>query len=159
MIEKYQNKQKYSECQLVSIWNAARYYGMEDKVPKLGTIEYEQACEDFHCKNGSCLRPGKELNRLGLKMIKGKWDYSWIANNLPVELSISPPNRRVHSILVVGALFNTLEIANFGEGEGKQSRDYKVLEKMQIHNPFFSPMAIKKVSKFMIFLKNLGLNK
>lgn len=157
----YQNAQLYLECQLISIWNAARFYNKEELVPKMGTPEYEQACEDFHCKNGSCLGVIKELNRLGLKMIGGKWDLKWISKNLPVELSIFKTKEGgAHSILVVNVIGNRMQVTNYVD-ERTVWVNYITLFDKQIHNQFFLPNAIrrKKINIFVTFLKNLRIIK
>ena len=113
----FQNTQLYSECQLIAIWNAARFYGMEKKVPKIGTVEYDKICEKFACKTGSCIGVEKELNRLGLKYIQGKWDFRWIKNNLPVKLTIFRPKQGLHSILAIQEEINGFYLANMGDGK------------------------------------------
>lgn len=153
----YQNTQLYMECQLVAIWNAARFYGMEDEVPKIGTNEYEEACNRFACKSGSCLGVGDELNRLGLKYVEGKWDYEWIRNNLPVELSIIPSDGRAHAILAVEERMGDFKVANMG-GCVLQWYSYDKLQSMKINNPHFRPKAIKrKKNMFVTLLKKLRI--
>ena len=154
----YQNTQLYTECQLIAIWNAARFYGMEDLIPKLGTPEYEQACEKFHCKNGSCLGVIKEINRLKLKKVNGKWNLNWIEKNLPVELSVFQTREGgAHSILAVDVIGNRVQVANHTDGRTIWL-DYLTLFDQRINNPYFQPNSIKrKVNLFVTFLKKLRI--
>lgn len=143
----YQNTQLYMECRLVSIWNSAIFFNMSKKVPQIGTKWYEKMCEKFHCKNGSCLGVGKELKRLRLKMVEGKWDYNWIKHNLPVELSVYPPNQRAHSILAIEEKFGGFEVTNMSGGV-LQWYSYDKLYELRINNPHFLPQSIKKKKRF-----------
>ena len=140
---KYQNTQLYMECHLVAIWNAARFFGMEHKIPKIGTEEYDKWCLKYACKSGSCIGLKKEFKRLGLKRVEGKWNFDWIKNNLPVVLSIYPPKQRPHAILAVKEQFGGFVVANFGGGV-IQWYSYEKLYEMKINNPCFNPEAIKK---------------
>ena len=67
---KYQNIQKYCECKLVSIWNAALYHNLPYFIPQFNTPEYNKMCEDFCCIAGTCLGVERELNRLGLVKVE-----------------------------------------------------------------------------------------
>lgn len=143
----YQNTQKYWECQLIAIWNAARFYGMEKKVPKIGTPEYEEACEKYCCKHGSCLGAEKELKRFGLRYVEGEWDFEWLKDNLPVVLSVYPPDQRAHAVLAVNCEFGGFEVANMGGGV-TQWYSFDKLRSMQIKNRHFLPQSIKKRETF-----------
>lgn len=139
----YQNTQLYMECQLVAIWNAARWHGMENKVPKIGTKEYDRLAEKYHCINGSCLGAKKELKRFGLEMVEGKWNFNWIKDNLPVMLSVYPPDERPHAILAVECKWGGFEVVNMGGGVS-QWYSYDKLASMQVNNIHFLPQAIRK---------------
>ena len=57
---KYQNEQLYSECRLVSLWNAARFYNLE--VPEIGSKEYDKICKAFEIINEFSENAGVKIN-------------------------------------------------------------------------------------------------
>ena len=78
---KYQNTQRYSECQLVTLFNVVKYFNI-GTVPELGTEEYEMMCVKYHCVSGSCLNMVEAYIEYGLKRKTGKWDFDWISKNI-----------------------------------------------------------------------------
>jgi hypothetical protein len=94
----YWNNQKYSECQLVSLWNAAIFHGIE--VPKRYGKEYVNDCKIGLAINGSCLKKDHVIKKLNLKSIKHKINFRWVIKHLPCEFSIHC-HRGFHSILAV----------------------------------------------------------
>jgi hypothetical protein len=117
LLKKYQNKQLWCECWLVSLWNAYRFFG---KIPPtMGTPEYRKICEDACCISGACFNSGieRERKRLGIKFVPGQYKLSWIKNNLPVELSLFTKHRGYHSVLVVKTWKNKIQLANYTYGK------------------------------------------
>lgn len=110
----YQNTQLWSECRLVALWNAAKFYNIT--TPKPGTEQYEQICEDGCCIIGACINIEPEVKRLRLKLIQGKINLNWIKKNLPVNIGIRHPRRGFHAVLVVKANGNKLLLANYAKG-------------------------------------------
>lgn len=108
---RYQNKQRYEECRLVSLWNAARYFGIE--VPEFGSKQYEDACEKACCIVGACIDISEEEERLGLRRVRGKRSLHWIRRNLPVELGIHHPRKGFHSVLVVEVKRGRVLLTNY----------------------------------------------
>lgn len=96
----YQNKQLYCECQLVSIWNAARFWGLDRLVPKMGTKKYRTICKNACAMSGACIDTDFEMVRLELKWFKIEWRLETIALFLPCEMSVFC-ERGYHSVLAV----------------------------------------------------------
>jgi len=96
----YQNEQLYSECKLVSIWNAARFWGLERLVPKIGTRRYKEICKKAKCIHGSALETKFERERLGLEYFDLQWDVYWVAKYLPCAMAVHC-ERGFHSVLAV----------------------------------------------------------
>lgn len=95
---KYWNEQMYSECQLVTIWNAALFHGIS--VPEQFGDEYKTACEKCCCTIGACINTTSVSENLGLISVDGLLEFEWVKNNLPVEFSIYC-HRGHHSVLCV----------------------------------------------------------
>ena len=110
---KYQNNQLWSECQMISLFNAMRYHNLPS-VPEMGTKEYEKICTDYCCINGACLKMSTAYKKFGLKRIKGPIKFHWIRKNLPVELGVFC-HQGYHSILIVGTKKNKLLLANYAK--------------------------------------------
>lgn len=95
---KYWNNQKYSECQLVSLWNVAIFYGI--KVPKRYGKEYIKDCKVACAINGSALKKDHVIEKLSLKSFSHKLNYLWVVKHLPCEFSIFC-HRGFHSVLAI----------------------------------------------------------
>lgn len=95
---RYWNNQKYCECQLITLWNAAIYYKI--RVPIRYGKEYVMDCEKAYAINGGCINSNHVINKLNLKAIKGKLDWNWIKVNCPIEFSIFC-HRGYHSVLAI----------------------------------------------------------
>lgn len=108
----YQNDQLWKECLLVSVWNAGRFYGL--RVPEFKSAEYKRICKKYHCINDGCdlKYMKKEANRLGMQLVDGDWNLSWIRNNLPVEVGIAT-KKMYHSVLIVEVYGYKLKLANY----------------------------------------------
>lgn len=114
---KYQNGQICNECALVTVWNAARFWGIHP-VPRFGSQNYKKICrllggfgEGCHEKDLS-----KEMKRLGLKKRRGYFDIKWIKDNLPVEFSIKTgygDNQCLHSTLAVEVNGQRIRLLNY----------------------------------------------
>ena len=139
---KYQNTQHYSECQLVTLLNVVRYFGMEDNVPELDTKEYEKMCIKYHCICGSCLNMEEAYDEYNLKRETGTWEFNWISRNVPIELSVSTKRQGNHSILVIKCKDDKFLVTNYIKGR-VQWLQFSQLEKMKINNNHFLPKAIK----------------
>ena len=108
---RYQNKQRHSECQLVSLWNAARYFDI--KTPEFGSRQYEDACEKACCITGACIDIREEEKRLRLQRVQGEQSLHWVRHNLPVELGIHHPKKGFHSVLIVKVKQDRVLLANY----------------------------------------------
>jgi hypothetical protein len=107
---KYQNNQLYCECQLVALWNAARFYGID--VPTIGTKQYKCICDESGCLYGGCININKEISRLGLKIIPGRTDILWVRKNIPVHFAIFC-HRGYHSVLAIDVVGRNVKLANY----------------------------------------------
>ena len=114
---KYQNNQLYSECQLVSIWNAARFLETtsEINIPQMGSDKYLQILDSCRCIYGGCIVSDYERERVGLKRIKGKMDLNFIINNLPYEFTLHC-HRGYHSVLGIKVKDNKILLTNYAIG-------------------------------------------
>jgi len=112
---RYQNRQLYSECQLVAMWNACRYYNMPVALPKMGTRHYKQICKQACAIHGAALFTEFELTRVGLtrKFIKPR--LAEVRTHLPVHLAIFC-HKGFHSVLVVSVKGNKVLLANYAKG-------------------------------------------
>jgi hypothetical protein len=104
----YQTKQLYGECRLISVWNAARFWGLDNLVPVIGTPKYRMICKKANSialENGNY--PGSgitveyELKRLDLGILPISWNVGVIAKSLPCELWVNC-EIGYHSVLAVG---------------------------------------------------------
>lgn len=111
---KYQNNQLWCECQLVSLWNAFRFFGKEP--PIIGTGEYCIACIDARSIYGAAINITRERKRLGMVFVLGKYKLKWIRKNLPVHLCLFTKHRGYHSVLIVEVKKNMLLLANYTRG-------------------------------------------
>lgn len=111
---KYQNIQFWSECQLVTLWNACRFYGKKFPEPK--SWQYAQICIASGGIYGSCTSITKEIRRLRLKFVKGRWSLLWVKKNLPVRFVLFTKHRGYHDVLCVGVRKDKLLLANYTRG-------------------------------------------
>ena len=95
---KYWNNQKFSECQLVTLWNAAIYHGL--RVPERYGIEYYFYCFQTGSHTGSCIGVDSVYEELGIKKIPGRLSWYWVKNNCPAEFHVFC-HRGYHSVLSV----------------------------------------------------------
>ncbi|KKL78758.1 hypothetical protein LCGC14_2021620 [marine sediment metagenome] len=113
---KFWNDQKYSECQLVTLWNAAMYYGID--VPTQYGAEYKMECVRAKAIHGAAIASGHLINKLGLKAINGRLNWEWIKTNCPIEFPIFC-YRGYHSVLMVDV--NTVKkrvlLTNYTKGK------------------------------------------
>ena len=141
---RYQNHQLFCECRLVSLWNAARYYGI--KPPEPGSKRYKEACEEGCCIIGACINITKEEKRLGLKGVRGKKTLQWIRRNLPVELGVRHPRRGFHSVLIVEVRKSRLLLANYTRGR-LYWMDWKTMKRKIPRAPNDKVFKYRKVIK------------
>jgi len=139
--KKFQNTQKYCECQLVSLWNAVIFHNQE--IPTLGTKFYRQVVLRTNGMHGACFWTDmrKEFKRMGIHPVRGKYDLKWVRRNLPVEFSVFLPERGYHSTLAIGAYKNKLLFANWAEGRLHWAPWSRVLE---VSNKEELPYAYRK---------------
>ncbi len=110
---RYQNNQLWSECQLVALWNAARFH--VKLTPKMGSRLYKKICKESRCIYGGCIDIDKETKRLGFKVVPGRFNFKWIERNLPVHFTLFT-HKGYHSVLAVGSRDKQLLLANYATG-------------------------------------------
>jgi len=96
----YQNDQLYCECQLVSIWNAARFWGFGKSVPKMGTRQYKTICHKARAIHGGIILVDPEVERLGLAFFPIWYRLETVAAYMPCEMSVLC-ERGYHSVLAI----------------------------------------------------------
>lgn len=140
-MKKYWNGQQHFECQLVTLWNAAIYYGI--KVPERYGPEYQADCEKACAIIGSVIDKEHVIQKLRLKAIRGKLKWRWVKRNLPVEFTIYS-HRGNHSILAIEVRKKSLIVLNHFKGFNCRL-SWKVIKKM--HNQHTVPIKWKRVDK------------
>ena len=111
---RYQNVQFWSECQLVTLWNAYRFHGK--KPPELKSWKYALIAIDAGGVYGACLHANREARRLRLKSIPGRWSLVWVRKNLPVGFTLFTKHRGYHNVLCVDVRGDKLLLANYAHG-------------------------------------------
>jgi hypothetical protein len=97
-MKKYWNNQIYAECQLVSIWNAAIFYGIP--VPERYGKTYRWYCRESCAIHGGALNIELITKNLRLYAYPFKLSWMYLIKNIPCEFSIFC-KRGYHSVLVV----------------------------------------------------------
>ena len=117
--KKYLNKQKYSECQLVTAINACYY--LTGKTIEQDSDEYEELVDLVAARNGSAICIEKAYEKLGLKVLgqyRSIYSFEQIKTRkipLPMEVGIWHKKTGFHSILIVDHCLKTdcYRVANF----------------------------------------------
>ena len=123
----YQNNQQWSECNLVSIWNAARFFGMSDNIPVMGTPEYQASCVIAGSIYGAAINVDAELRQQKLSTSQGLFCLSWLSSNLPVTFAVFC-RRGHHSVLAVAVKDGQIMLANYAKGRTQWVSWSKLLE-------------------------------
>lgn len=110
---RYQNTQLWNECQLVSIWNACRYWGLD--CPVIGTKEYRLSCVEACAINGGATRVARQFRKCGIVRVYGRYNLIWVRRNLPVEFGVFC-GRGYHSVLAVDVRGDKVLLANYARG-------------------------------------------
>jgi hypothetical protein len=114
VVMRYQNRQIYCECQLIAIWNAARFWGRSD-LPEMGTADYKKRCERAAAIAGGAIFPNFELKTFGLVASRGKYTFRWVCSNLPTHFAVFC-HRGYHSVLVVEVKGSKVLLVNYAKG-------------------------------------------
>ena len=102
----YINSQKYSECQLVTVINAAIHLGEEPVSPE--SEEYERLVDIGGARYGCAIRAEYVMDYLRVEAINT--DPCWenlkrlLKKGYPVEYGISHPGVGFHSVLVIACV-------------------------------------------------------
>jgi len=114
-MSKHWNDQRYCECQLIALWNAAIYHGIE--VPVRYGKEYMEDCDKARAIHGGCIHSNHVVNKLDLRAVRGRLSWGWIKDNCPVELKIFC-HRGYHSVLAVAVNLKKKKVllANYAKG-------------------------------------------
>lgn len=99
----YQNKQLYSECQLVAVINAAIKLGQPSV--KIGSNEYERLVDLVGARYGSAISVELAYTYLRLKFVDTKPEWSSVemavCKGLPLSLAIWSKHYGYHEISIV----------------------------------------------------------
>ncbi len=136
-MSKYWNGQRYCECHLIALWNAATHYGIP--VPVRYGKEYVEDCDKARAIHGGCIHSNHVIDKLQLEAVKGFLTWDWIKDNCPVELKIFC-HRGYHSVLVVGVNLKKKKIllANYAKDRLCWLKIERVIE---MHNNHASPVG------------------
>jgi len=108
----YLNSQRYVECQLVTIINAAIHLGEDPVLP--GSEEYERLVDLVMARDGGAIRPEYALDYLRLDVSSTDPRWASLKRNLregtPVEYGLHHPRVGFHSVLVIDWLDNDSEL-------------------------------------------------
>ena len=129
-MKKYINKQKYAECQLITVLNAAMY--LDDIYIDPESDEYERLVDLVGARHGSAIQINKAIDYLDL-------DYDFIPkhfnsvkkelkNNRPVEIGIWCLGYGFHSCLIINRKGSKVKIANFKKKTNRGWIDWKELK-------------------------------
>jgi len=103
MKPRYQNKQLYAECQLVSALNAS--YKLGWPFIQMGSNEYERLVDFTGGRHGSCIGVNKVYQYLKIEYfdIKPEWDSIRLMLNQgsPVQLGVWTKKTGFHSVCIV----------------------------------------------------------
>lgn len=100
----YLDCQKYLECQLVTIINAAIHLGEQPVDPH--SEEYERLIDIGGARHGAAIRPEYVMDYLRIEAVPT--DPGWktlklhLSRGFPVEYGLSHPGVGFHSVLVIG---------------------------------------------------------
>lgn len=96
------NKQKYSECQLISAFNAAIYLGTRKYIKNK---EYEELVDLTMGRYGSCISVSKSYPILGIDYKDvtptKKTFIKWTSNGFPVQVNVWHEKTGFHTVLMV----------------------------------------------------------
>lgn len=156
---KYMNQQKYSECALISLFNAAIYHNLP--VPEQYDQDYMDMVILAGCLIDNPVTTKHTLNYLDLYEIEGSYDYSWINSNFPCTLVIDPPDTNVaHNVLVIETKDDKLLLTNYlrdGELHWVSFKDLKwksFYKKPQSIKPYPKERCLKCSEKYTEKIKD-----
>jgi len=139
---RFQNYQLYYECQLVALWNAARFHKI--KVPKIGGAQYRKICYESKAILGGCINIERERKRLGLVFMPGRIDLRWIRKNLPVHLAVFC-HKGYHSVLVVDVdADDIITLVNYVKGTIFHIKWNSLKDKINKHSKPYSIVPVKQ---------------
>ncbi len=116
------NTQKYSECQLVAVINAATFLGEPRVNPN--SEEYERLVDLVGARNGSALKIGAAVTYLRLIQnditpVTLEEVRMNILRGNPVQVAIQHPARGFHSILLTRGTPGGAHVSNLFKNEGR----------------------------------------
>jgi len=113
---KFLNKQKYSECQLVTAINAR--YWLTGKILGQDTQHYEKLVDLVGARHGAAISVHRAWKRFGIDVAQ---EYNYVfgieADMLPLELTVWHKAYGYHSVLIIDreARSGAVRIANFSK--------------------------------------------
>lgn len=116
----YQNGQLWHECQLVAIWNAARFWGMDNLAPRMGSRAYRMRCRAantiYRRHSDKPFQTNQEFEQCGLESVHGEYTLEWVQAHLPVAISIHTSRWKFHRVLIVEVKGSKVLLANYAKG-------------------------------------------
>jgi len=154
---KFINEQKYSECQLVAILNAATSLGEVPVDPN--SEEYERLVDFIGARHGSAIRIHAAVNYLRLRMDSSKFDLSTIRRSIkkkvPLCVNVYDKKAGNHTVCIVdlkGKGKNTkLKIPNLSSATNQWIK-WKDLERIVIPDNDFGSIGGYAKSKHVYLI-------
>ncbi len=147
---RYQNGQKYSECQLVTALNASYKLGESFIDPK--SNEYERLVDLVLARNGGAITVENAYDYLRLIYVdvKPSWESIVFADymNLPLDITIMSPKYGVHSVAIVGVKYGYRGRDGFGE--------YVIVPNMAFHTNKSMLIKREKLEKHIKISDNIA---
>jgi len=111
----YQERQLYAECQLVTVINAAKYYGIT--TPEIGDPEYEELVDLVGAKHGSAICIAKSHHLLGVVAVdihpsSLKKLRNILSGGHPVGIDVWGKRTGFHSVLAADYKFGFYRLTN-----------------------------------------------
>ncbi len=149
---RYQNGQKYSECQLVTALNASYKLGEPFVDPK--SNEYERLVDLVLARNGAAITIEKACDYLRLKYVDvaPSWESIGFADdmNLPLDITINSPKYGLHSVAIVGV--------KYGYGGKDGTGEYIIVPNMAYHTNKSMLIKWENLEKYITVGDNIAPN-
>lgn len=117
----YQNKQKYSECQLIAALNAA--YKLGQPRVRVGGNQYERLVDLVNARTGSATEIEKAYDYLRLSFIDMKETFDSVKfaldRGMPVNIGVYTKTQGNHSVTIVDRKGTKVRIPNMAKDTDK----------------------------------------
>ena len=141
MNKKYYNRQKYYDCQFITLINACIYWDRPFITPY--SRQYNKLMKGSGCRYGACIDLSKAYDLLRIKFVYGDINLNWVRNHLPVQFEVFTPHRGYHSILCIGVKGNKLQVTNYTPGR-LQTLTWQKIKNMQNKLIYIAQIKVKR---------------